>query len=82
MNIEYTPRGVCSRKFHINVENGIIQSLQVEGGCNGNLQGLSALLKGMDVEEAIKRMEGISCGGRPTSCPDQIAQALKESRAG
>lgn len=77
MTIHYTPRGVCSRRFQIQVEDGIIQSVQVEGGCSGNLQGLSALLRGMTVEEAIRRMEGIHCGFKATSCPDQLAQALK-----
>ncbi|MCI9156411.1 MAG: TIGR03905 family TSCPD domain-containing protein [Lawsonibacter sp.] len=77
MNIQYTPKGVCSRSFSIEVENGVIGSIQVEGGCNGNLKGLAALLKGMKVEEAIQRMEGIHCGAKPTSCPDQMAQALK-----
>lgn len=77
MTIHYTPRGVCSRRFQIQVEDGIIQSVQVEGGCSGNLQGLSALLRGMTVEEAIRRMEGIHCGFKTTSCPDQLAQALK-----
>ena len=77
MTFHYTPRGVCARQFHITVEEGVIQSVQVEGGCSGNLQGLSALLKDMTVEEAIRRMEGIRCGMKATSCPDQIAQALR-----
>ena len=77
MVIDYIPRGVCSRAFQIEVEDGVIRSVQVTGGCHGNLQGLSALLRGMKVEEAIGRMEGIRCGGKPTSCPDQLAQALK-----
>ncbi len=77
MTIQYTPKGVCSRAFEIEVEEGVIQSVQVAGGCSGNLQGLSALLKGMKVEEAIQRMEGIRCGVKDTSCPDQMAQALK-----
>ena len=81
VTIQYTPRGVCSRAFTIQVEGGVIQSVQVVGGCHGNLQGISSLLKGMPVEEAIKRLEGIRCGGKPTSCPDQIAQALKSARA-
>lgn len=80
MLIEYTPRGVCSRAFEIEVEDGVIRSVQVEGGCNGNLKGLSSLLKGMKVEDAIQRMEGIRCGLKPTSCPDQLAQALKTAR--
>ena len=79
MTIQYTPRGTCSRHFQIEVEEGVIQSIQVERGCDGNLQGLSSLLKGMKVEEAIQRMEGIRCGAKPTSCPDQMAQALKEA---
>lgn len=79
MTIQYNPRGTCSRHFQIQVEEGVIQDVQVEGGCSGNLQGLSSLLKGMKVEEAIQRMEGIRCGAKPTSCPDQMAQALKQA---
>ena len=79
MTIQYTPRGVCSHAFEIEVEGGTIQSVQVAGGCNGNLKGISSLLKGMKVEEAIQRMEGIRCGVKPTSCPDQMAQALKKA---
>lgn len=78
MTIQYTPRGVCSRRFTIDVEDGVIRDIRAEGGCHGNLQGISALLKGMKVEEAISRMEGIRCGMKPTSCPDQIAKALKQ----
>ena len=78
MTIEYTPRGVCSRKMSIEVEDGIIRSVQVEGGCSGNLQGISRLVVGMHVDEAISRMEGIRCGWKNTSCPDQMAQALKQ----
>ncbi len=79
MTIQYTPRGTCSRQFQIEVEEGVIQDIQVIGGCDGNLKGLSSLLKGMKVEEAIHRMEGIRCGTKPTSCPDQMAQALKKA---
>ena len=79
MQIRYTPRGVCSREYLIDVEDGIIQSIQIAGGCNGNLQGISSLLKGMKVEDAISSMEGIRCGMRSTSCPDQIAKALKQA---
>lgn len=78
MTIEYMPRGVCSRKMTIQVEEGVIQSVQVEGGCSGNLQGISRLVEGMRVEDAIARMEGIRCGWKNTSCPDQLAQALKQ----
>lgn len=77
MKYEYAPKGVCSRKMIFEVEDGIIRSLKVEGGCNGNLQGISSLLIGLSVDEVIKRLEGIKCGMKPTSCPDQIAQALK-----
>ena len=77
MTIEYTPQGVCSRKMTIEVEDGIVKHLQVEGGCNGNLKGISALVEGMKVEEVIRRLDGVQCGMKPTSCPDQLAQALK-----
>lgn len=77
MKFEYSPKGVCSRKMIFEVEDGIVRSLKVEGGCNGNLQGISSLLIGLSVDEVIKRLEGIKCGMKPTSCPDQIAQALK-----
>ena len=77
MTIEYAPQGTCSRLFRIEVEEGMIQSVQVVGGCDGNLKGISSLLKGMKVEDDIQRMEGIRCGPRATSCPDQLAQALK-----
>ena len=80
MTIEYTPRGVCSRKMTIEIEDGIIRSVQVDGGCSGNLQGISRLVEGMPVDEAISRMDGIRCGWKNTSCPDQMAQALKQYR--
>jgi uncharacterized protein (TIGR03905 family) len=79
MTIQYTPKGVCSRAFEIEVEDGVIQSVQVVGGCNGNLQGISRLIEGMKVEDAVAKMEGIRCGMKATSCPDQIAQALKQA---
>ncbi len=78
MKFEYTPRGVCSRKMIFDIENGIIQSLQVVGGCDGNLKGISSLVKGMKVEDVIPKLEDIKCGMKPTSCPAQIALALKE----
>lgn len=79
MTIDYTPKGVCARSLKIDVEDGKIQKVDIMGGCSGNLQGLSTLLVGLEVEDAIQKMEGIACGSRPTSCPDQIAQALKEA---
>ncbi len=81
MTYSYRPRGVCSQRMDIEVENGKIRSVQVIGGCDGNLQGISRLVAGMDVDEAIARLEGIRCGYKPTSCPDQLAQALKACKA-
>ena len=78
MIIEYTPRGDCSRKMTIEVEEGIVKDVKVIGGCNGNLQGISSLVKGMTVDEVIKRLDGIDCNGKGTSCPAQLANALKE----
>ena len=73
----YTPSGVCSRQMIIDYENDKIVDVKVIGGCNGNLQGISKLLVGMDIHEATSRLEGIRCGMKSTSCPDQIAKALK-----
>ena len=77
MMMKYTPHGVCAREFQIDVEDGVIRSVTAVGGCDGNLKGVGSLLRGMKVEEAISRIEGITCGRKNTSCPDQIAQALK-----
>ena len=77
MHITYRPKGVCSQLFEIDVENGIIEKVEVKGGCSGNLQGIGALVKGMSAQEAITRLKGIRCGGKPTSCPDQLAQGLE-----
>ncbi|MBQ2865398.1 MAG: TIGR03905 family TSCPD domain-containing protein [Clostridia bacterium] len=73
----YYPKGVCSRKYEITTEDGVIKSINIEGGCSGNLAGISKLLVGMEISDAISRMEGTTCGLKPTSCPDQISQALK-----
>ena len=78
MTYEYLPRGVCSRRMIIEVEDDKVVSLSVEGGCHGNLQGVSALVKGMKVDEVIDRLDGIRCGAKDTSCPAQLASALKE----
>ena len=80
MRLEYRPRGVCSQRIEIDVEDGCVQDVKFTGGCSGNLQGSSRLVKGMPVEEVISRVEGIRCGFKPTSCPDQLAQALKQFR--
>ena len=77
-HIEYKTSGTCSRAIILDVEDDIITSCKFVGGCAGNTQGVSALVKGMTVEEAISRLEGIRCGFKNTSCPDQLAKALKE----
>lgn len=79
MVIDYQPQGVCSRQMKIEVEDGIVKAFQVMGGCHGNLQGIGKLVEGMKVEEVIRRLDGIRCGGKATSCPDQLARALKQS---
>lgn len=75
--MRYLPKGVCSNAIDIDVNDGVIQSVSFTGGCNGNLQGISSLVKGMKIEDAITRLKGIKCGYKPTSCPDQLAQALE-----
>ena len=78
MEFTYRPRGVCSQLMEIEVEGDKIKHVKVTGGCSGNLQGISRLVEGMDIKEAISRMEGIRCGFKPTSFPDQLAKALKQ----
>ena len=77
MRITFKPKGVCSQLMDIDVEENIIKSVRIEGGCSGNLQAISALLIGMEVKDAVERMKGIRCGRKPTSCPDQLAFALE-----
>lgn len=77
MEISYKTNGVCSRTILIDVEDGIVKNVKFIGGCSGNTQGISALVKDMPVDEVIKRLEGIKCGFKSTSCPDQLAKALK-----
>ena len=77
MIYESKPSGVCSRKYTFEMENDVIKSLAVEGGCSGNLAGISSIVKNMKAEDVIKAFDGIKCGFKPTSCPDQIAKALK-----
>lgn len=79
MEIKYQPHGVCSRQIIIDVEDGIVNSVKFVGGCSGNTQGVAALAKGMKVNDVIDRLEGIRCDSKPTSCPDQLAKALKEN---
>lgn len=78
MEFTFRPRGVCSQMMDIEIEDNKLVKLKVMGGCSGNLQGISSLVEGMDVNEIIKRLEGIRCGFKKTSCPDQLAQALKQ----
>lgn len=77
MTIQYKPKGVCSQLMKVKIEEGEIREIQVLGGCSGNLQGISKLLPGMKAEDAIQRMAGIRCGCKATSCPDQLAKALR-----
>lgn len=79
MTYSYKTRGVCSRQINFEIEDGIVKEVQFIGGCNGNTQGVAALAKGRKVTEVIEILEGIDCGGRGTSCPDQLAKALKEA---
>ena len=76
--ISYTPKGVCSKKMDIEVDGDVITAVKIMGGCAGNTQGVSKLLIGMKIDDAIERLEGIRCGFKPTSCPDQLAAALKQ----
>ena len=81
MTYLYAPRGVCSSRIDLELEGDIIKSVRFTGGCNGNLQGISRLVQGMTAGEAIARLEGIRCGYKPTSCPDQLSRALREALA-
>lgn len=76
----YKTSGTCCSEINLEIENNIIKSVDFKGGCNGNLQGIAALVVGMDKEEVIQKLEGIKCGFKSTSCPDQLAKALKEWR--
>ncbi len=78
MEYRFKPEGVCSREMAVEIENGVIKKAEIVGGCAGNTVGLSNLLVGMTLEEAIKRLKGIPCGYRGTSCPDQMAKGLEE----
>jgi uncharacterized protein (TIGR03905 family) len=76
----YKTKGVCSRSIKLEIEDGILKSAIFEGGCNGNTSGISKLVEGMQVDDVIKKLKGIKCGFRPTSCPDQLANALEEAK--
>ena len=77
----YKTQGVCSRMIDLDIDGNTVVKVTFTGGCSGNTQGVAALVAGMDIDEAISRIEGIHCGPRPTSCPDQLAQALKAYKA-
>lgn len=77
--MDYQPSGVCSKLIRVDVHDDVVHNVEFIGGCSGNLQGISSLIKGMSVDEAISRVEGIRCGGKSTSCPDQLAKALKQA---
>ena len=80
MQYEYKTKGTCSQRILFEINDGKVENVQFIGGCNGNLQGISKLVEGMDVDAVIERIEGIHCGFKPTSCPDQLAKALKEAK--
>ena len=81
MQYTYRTRGTCSQMISFEVEDNKVRNVQFFGGCNGNLKGIGALVEGMEIDEVINRVEGITCGMKKTSCPDQLAQALKEARS-
>ena len=78
-HFDYKPHGVCPMRISFDLEGDTVHNVSFTGGCNGNLQGISRLVVGMKATDAIERMQGISCGGKPTSCPDQLAKALTEA---
>lgn len=80
MEFTYKTKGVCSQMIRFNVEDNKLSNVQFFGGCNGNLKGIAALVEGMDIDEVIARVEGVRCGMKSTSCPDQLAQALKQAK--
>lgn len=77
MEYRYKPVGVCSREIILEIEQGILKDIKIMGGCDGNLKGIAALIKGKPIEEIVRKLKGIRCGLRPTSCPDQIANAIE-----
>ena len=80
MQYEYKTSGVCSQRIFFEVEGNKVKNVQFVGGCNGTLKGIAALVEGMDIDDVIARVEGVKCGMKATSCPDQLAQALKTAK--
>ncbi len=81
MQFEYKTQGTCSQKIFFEIEDGKLKNVQFLGGCNGNLKGIGSLVEGMNIDDVIARLEGTTCGFKATSCPDQLARALKEAKA-
>ena len=79
MEFQYKTKGTCSQMIHFEIDDGKVKNVQFYGGCNGNLKGISSLVEGMEATEVIARLEGTTCGMKATSCPDQLARALKEA---
>ena len=79
MQYEYKTKGTCSQRILFEIEEGKVKNVQYIGGCNGNLKGISSLVEGMDAKEVVARLCGTTCGMKPTSCPDQLARAIKEA---
>ena len=80
MQYDYKTKGTCSQRILFEIEDGTVHNVQYIGGCNGNLKGIGALVEGMTVDEVISRLEGTTCGFKSTSCPDQLARALREAK--
>lgn len=78
MKVTYRPQGICARQMEIEVEDGIVKDVVITGGCDGNHKGIISLVKGMPVDQVVEKLSGITCGPRATSCPDQLAKALKQ----
>ena len=81
MQYDYKTKGTCSQRIIFDIDNGVLHNVQFLGGCNGNLKGIGSLVEGMNAEEVIERLEGTTCGMKSTSCPDQLAKAIKEALA-
>lgn len=80
MQFDCKTKGTCSQRIYFRIEDGKVYDVEFLGGCNGNLQGIGKLVEGMEVDDVISRLEGIHCGMKPTSCPDQLATALKKAK--
>lgn len=77
MTIQYKPKGVCSQQMNVKIDDGVVQKVEIVGGCSGNTQGISRLVEGMQAKDAVEKLQGIRCGYKATSCPDQLSKALQ-----